>query len=87
MLEAAAARLPLIATAVGGIPEMVSGSDTELIPPGDASRLADALTSALSDPETARARASRLADIVRTRFTVERMARDVVDFYRQACGD
>ncbi len=38
VLEAAAAQMPLIATNVGGIPEIVAGVDMPLIPPGDVPR-------------------------------------------------
>ena len=38
VLEAAAAGLPLLASDVGGIPEIVAGTDTDLLPPGDAER-------------------------------------------------
>ena len=34
VLEAAAAEMPLLATNVGGIPEIVNGTDTPLMPPG-----------------------------------------------------
>ena len=43
VLEAAAAGLPLLATNVGGIPEIVSGTDTALLPPEDADALAQAM--------------------------------------------
>lgn len=48
ILEARAAGLPIVATAVGGIPEMVMGWDaTWLVPPGDAGELRSALEAAL----------------------------------------
>ena len=43
VLEAAAAGLPLLASDVGGIPEIVAGTDTDLLPPGDADALAHAM--------------------------------------------
>ncbi|MET7574073.1 glycosyltransferase family 4 protein [Streptomyces sp. NPDC005492] len=48
--EALHARVPLVATAVGGIPELV-GDAAELVPYGDAKALADAVTGLLRDPE------------------------------------
>ena len=81
VLEVAAAGLPLIATSVGGIPEIVAGTDTELIPPGDAAAIEHALSSALTDPKATATRAERLRENVQNKFSVERMTRDVLDFY------
>jgi glycosyltransferase involved in cell wall biosynthesis len=47
--EALRAGTPLVATAVGGIPELV-GDAAELVPAGDAAALAEAVTLVLSDP-------------------------------------
>ncbi|MER7202456.1 glycosyltransferase, partial [Streptomyces sp. NPDC000188] len=47
--EALHARVPLVATDVGGIPELV-GDAAELVPYGDARALADTVTRLLSDP-------------------------------------
>lgn len=47
--EALHARVPLVAGAVGGIPELV-GDAAELVPPGDAAALADAVVRLLADP-------------------------------------
>ena len=82
VLEAAACGIPMITTNVGGIPEIVEGTDTALIPPGDVCALAAALTSAIEQPAAARARAQRLRSAVQAKFTVPRMAGDIVDFYR-----
>lgn len=47
--EALHARVPLVATAVGGIPETV-GNAAELVPYGNAKALADAVLRLLADP-------------------------------------
>jgi glycosyltransferase involved in cell wall biosynthesis len=49
LLEAFAARLPVVATAVGGVPEMAGGRGL-LMPPGDAGAGAAALRRLLDDP-------------------------------------
>jgi glycosyltransferase involved in cell wall biosynthesis len=81
VLEAAAAGLPLIATSVGGIPEITQGTDTELIPAGDVVALATALRRCVDEPAAATRRAERLRTSVADRFTVETMTDAVMDFY------
>jgi glycosyltransferase involved in cell wall biosynthesis len=52
ILEAMAAGLPVVASAVGGVPELVVGEETGLlVPPGDPKRLSDALARLLDDRE------------------------------------
>ncbi|WP_241741052.1 glycosyltransferase family 4 protein [Streptomyces sp. L2] len=61
--EALYARVPLVATAVGGIPDLV-GDAAELVPYGDAKALADTVVRLLADPErreTLRERGARQA--------------------------
>jgi glycosyltransferase involved in cell wall biosynthesis len=87
VLEAGAAGVPLIATAVGGIPEIVAGTQTALIAPGSADALERAMVGVLSDPDGAHARASELSRAVQRRFTVAAMADGVLDFYRSARAD
>ncbi|MGW3340252.1 glycosyltransferase family 4 protein [Streptomyces sp. NPDC001009] len=48
--EALHARVPLVATAVGGVPDLV-GDGAELVPYGDPDALADTVTRLLADPE------------------------------------
>jgi glycosyltransferase involved in cell wall biosynthesis len=56
--EALLAGRPLVATAVGGLPELV-GDGALLVPPGDADALAAAVRSLLDDPVAAAALAAR----------------------------
>ncbi|GAB4229282.1 MAG: glycosyltransferase family 4 protein [Acidobacteriota bacterium] len=56
IMAAMAARLPVVATAVGGIPELVvDGQTGRLVPAGHVEELARALGEVLADPERARA--------------------------------
>jgi glycosyltransferase involved in cell wall biosynthesis len=87
VLEAAAAALPLLATNVGGIPEVVAGTDTDLVPPEDAGKLAHAMLDALGEPFAMQARARRLQQAVARRFTIPAMTDGVLDFYVAALGD
>jgi glycosyltransferase involved in cell wall biosynthesis len=55
-VEAMAFRLPVVATTVGGFPEMVRDNVTGLlVPPDDPDALADALAALLEDPDRAQA--------------------------------
>jgi len=80
-MEAAAAEVPLIASNVGGIPEIVAGSDTPLLPPGKVDALARALQDFLDDPQTAKARALKLKQAVQRRFAIGATTDAVIAFY------
>jgi glycosyltransferase involved in cell wall biosynthesis len=82
VLEAMAAALPIVATNVGGIPEVISdGQSGLLVPPGDAHSLAAAIIELLGD----RSKASRLGAaaraIVEARFGFDRMVGDFEALY------
>lgn len=84
VLEAGAAGKPLIATRVGGIPEIIAGTDIELIAPGSVGALVNAMERLLADPERAQAQAAALRQIVQEKFTVTAMTDAVLDFYRSS---
>ena len=81
VLEAGAAGVPLITTGVGGIPEMLEGTDTPMLPAGDVDALARHMRFALENPEDMWDRAARLNAAVAQRYTVSGMARDVLGVY------
>ncbi|HJU65731.1 MAG TPA: glycosyltransferase [Gemmatimonadaceae bacterium] len=60
--EAMAAEVPIVATAVGGLPDVLAGDVAELVPNEDADALASRIRAVLADPAGAarRARAARL---------------------------
>ena len=74
VLEAAAAGRPLVATAVGGIPEIFGDEAGRLVPPANPMKLADAMQATLADRSGAVAAAERLKASVRQRFSVAAMA-------------
>jgi glycosyltransferase involved in cell wall biosynthesis len=84
VLEAAAAGLPMLATAVGGIPEIFGPQSPSLLPPGDAAALATAITAALADPAASRAAADTLRARVHAEFAAEAMGQAVLAAYRAA---
>ncbi len=81
VLEAAAARVPLIATNVGGIPEIIAGTDVKLIDPDDKQVLANAMLEFLKCPDILVERAGALQNSVARHFTVKGMAKSIADFY------
>jgi len=87
VLEAAAAQMPLIATEVGGIPEIVAGTDTPLVRPGDIGALAGQMRAFLAHPKPFLGRAIQLQKHVAKRMTVERMTNEIVEFYISVLGD
>ena len=55
IMEALAARLPVVATSVGGVPELIREGETgKLVPPQDPARLASALHAIMTMPEAER---------------------------------
>ena len=85
-LEAMACARPVIASRVGGVPEIVLDGVTGLLVPGeDASALAQALESLLADPQKAKA----LGDAGRARvvaeFTWPRIADQYFEIYNTVC--
>ena len=80
-LEAMAMERPLVATRVGGVPEMIEeGENGYLVPLRDEAALADALVKVVANRETVRRLGARSRAIVEEKFTVERMVRDTEDY-------
>lgn len=84
VLEAGAAAKPLVATNVGGIPEIFGPQAARLIKPGDCAALMRALTSAVNDPETMRASAVALRTRIRNVFSIKTMVEDGLCAYAEA---
>ena len=83
LLEAMAAGLPIVATAVGGVPEMVENNNTALlVPAGDPQAMADAIALMLSDEQLAR-RLTTNASALATRFSPETYVRSLAEIYRE----
>ncbi len=83
VMEAAAARLPVISTQVGGIAEIFGPTEASLIPAGDADRLADAMSRALADPEAAKAEMETRLGHIEAEFSVSRMTDAIEALYRE----
>jgi len=86
-LEAAAAGLPVVAAAHGGLPEMLRDGETGvLVTPGDPGALASALRALADDPAHGRQLGSAAAADVTERFTAERMLAAVQSQYDALLG-
>jgi glycosyltransferase involved in cell wall biosynthesis len=85
VLEAAAARVPMVATDVGGIPEIYGPFRDRLGPCGDAADLARRLEPMLDqDPAEQEDDAADLSQFVAETFKIEAMADAVLSGYRDA---
>ena len=84
VIEAMALRLPVIATRVGAIPEIIeAGIDGLLVDPGDVDALGAAIDSLLQDPAGARALAGRAETSARARFSYARHRDGMLRLYDQ----
>lgn len=87
LLEAMARGIPVIASAVGGIPEVIDdGVSGVLIPPGDVTRLAEAITRLRDNPALAQALAEGGLARIRERFDADDMIRRHAMLYRRTLG-
>jgi len=84
VLEAGAAAMPLITTAVGGIPEIYGPLACDLVAPGDPAELAQSIATALGDPAGRQTTAQRLQVRIRECFSVDAMVEAVLAGYREA---
>jgi glycosyltransferase involved in cell wall biosynthesis len=74
IIEGMAARRPVIATAVGGTPELVRDGVTGwLVPPGAPAHMARRIVDVLRDPEGARRMGEAGRKVIETEFTVDQM--------------
>jgi glycosyltransferase involved in cell wall biosynthesis len=84
LLEAMAANVPLVATAVGGVPEMVENNESALLVlPNDPPSLAASIARVLKDAELAQRLTTNAATLVDTLYTPDNYARSLVEIYRE----
>lgn len=87
ILEAMASRLPVVATRVGGNPELIeSGMTGVLVPRASSDALADALLHYFNHRATARRHAKAARQLVENRFSLSRMVHDYSSLYERTLG-
>lgn len=79
VIESLAAGCPVVATAVGGLPDLLDGGVMGVLtPPGDAAALAEAISNTINDPpDVSQAQATML-----DRYGIERLVNDLDSLYR-----
>jgi glycosyltransferase involved in cell wall biosynthesis len=84
LVEAMGAGRAIVATSVGGNPEVVTDSKTGLlVPPGDPAALAQALDGLLPDASARAALGQAASAEARARFSIEEHAAQLAALYRQ----
>jgi len=84
VLEAAAAGVPMIATQVGGIPEIFGPDAGALVAPGDPAALAQAISHAMQDRGARHSATLRLKTRLRALFSADAMTDAILAAYREA---
>jgi len=90
-LESMASGVPVVATRVGAIPELLEREGEDplgvVVPPGDSKAMGEALLALAGDSERRRRLAERGLAAVRERHTVEGWAEAMADVYRRVLAD
>jgi N-acetyl-alpha-D-glucosaminyl L-malate synthase BshA len=85
-LEAMACEVPVVASKVGGLPEIVEhGATGYVCPPDDVGGMAESALAILRDPALREAMGRRAAEIVRTRYCTDLVVPRYEDAYLAAC--
>ena len=87
IIESLASGVPVVEPRAGAFTEIVEATGGGIIcEPDDANALAEVLSSLLLDPERARELGRRARDVVRQRFSIASMAREMVKVYEDCAG-
>jgi glycosyltransferase involved in cell wall biosynthesis len=83
LLEAMAAMVPVVATAVGGVPEIVEDEESALlVPVRDARAMAAAIARVRTHPELAHKLTTNAATLVATRYAPDMRIRSLIELFQ-----
>lgn len=84
LIEAMASGVPVVATNVGGVPDIVvDGVNGYLVPPGDEEAIAAAILDLLDRPARAKAMGQAGRHSVYPKYTLERLLNDMSNLYKE----
>jgi glycosyltransferase involved in cell wall biosynthesis len=87
ILEAWSARLPVVASRVGGPKEVITDCETGyLVPTGDVSAFADAVRTVLDSPDRAASIARRAREVLEEKYSARVMVDRIAEVYRTVTG-
>jgi glycosyltransferase involved in cell wall biosynthesis len=88
LLEAMSIRVPVVATKVGGIPEVIEdGKDGILVEPENPDELAKAINLLLSNPDLRNNISESAFRKVKEQYSIENYAKNLLSFYREVVGE
>src|SRR5207253_3222309 len=83
-LEAMAVQVPVIASRVGGLPEVVDDGETGFLSPvGDVDKMAGDAVRLLTDPEFRHAMGKRARESAITRYSTDKIIPQYIEFYER----
>ena len=82
IMEAMAMGVPIVATSVGGVPDMLgNGSAGQLVPPKDPDAIARALEEYILNPELMQRHSENASKLVETEFSIKKIANKYTSVY------
>lgn len=86
LFEAMHANVPIVATQVGGVPDVVTSRHALLVPPEDPGAIAEALAELRGEPSAATVRSSRARDRLLKEFSADAWLDALEAVYRAVCA-
>ncbi len=88
VIEAQAAGVPVVATQVGGVVDIIEdGKNGLLVPPADPKSMADAIMRIFKDTQLAQSLAQNAYAKVKEKYNIELMVKNTLDVYRDALSN